>query len=133
MTTSSSRMGIVTVTEHCVSNESTTISSVFQHHCTHILLILKRFFCDWFAQLPLQPRTEYTRNETPKYDPILFLDETCHKTQSHTNRPPSIYHHSRLEKPIPPSVKLLRTCAIIPSLHYFSVIDWCCDKTDPHP
>ena len=64
-----------------------------------------------FPQLPVQPSTECTRTDTLHYDPIYFFDGTCHKTQSQTNCPPSIEHHRRHVQPLPPSIRLLSTCA----------------------
>ena len=126
-------MGIVIITEHCVSNESATKSSELRHHCSHISLLLKSCFCDWFPQIPVQLSNEYTRTGTLNYNPNLFLDGTCHKTQSQINRPPSIEHHTQLGKPLPPSIHLLSTCALTSSLHSSHVIYRRRDKAATHP
>ena len=69
-----------------------------------------------FPQLPVQPSTEYTSTVTLNYDPIRFFDGTCLKTKSKTNRYPSINRHRRRGKPLPPSICILSTCDLTPSL-----------------
>ena len=70
--------------------------------------------CDWFPHLPVQPSTECTRTDTLNYDPILFFDGMCHKTQPQTNHHPSIGRHSRHVQPLTPTIRLLSTCALTP-------------------
>ena len=53
-----------------------------------------------------------------------FFNGTCHKTQSQTNHHPSIDRHSRRGQPLPPSICLLITCELTPSLHSFPVINF---------
>ena len=127
-------MGIDIITEHCVSNESATLSSELQHHCTHISLLLKScFFVTVSHRFPYSLVLNICRTGTLNYNPILFLDGMCHTIQSQTKRPPSINHHIRLGKPLTPSIHLLSTCALTPSLHSFHVINRSCDKAAPHP
>ena len=85
-----------------------------------------------FPQLPVQRSTECTRAYTLNYDPFFIFDGTCHKIKSQTNRHPSINYHSRRRKPLPPTIILLSTCLLTPSVHSFSVIDQRCDKAVPH-
>ena len=69
-----------------------------------------------FPHFPVQHITECTHTNTLHYDPICFFDGTCHKTQSQTNRHPSIDRHSRCRKTPPPSIRLIITCALPPSI-----------------
>ena len=78
--------------------------------------IFKICFCAVFPQRPVQPSTECTCTETLHYDPILFFDRICYKTQSQTNRHTSIDHHICRGQQLPPSICLLSTCALNPSL-----------------
>ena len=70
-----------------------------------------------FPQLPVHPSTECTRTDTLHSDPFLFFDRTCHKTQSQTNRHPSIKWHSYHRQPLASSIgrqqlQLCRSCRI---------------------
>ena len=69
-----------------------------------------------FPQLPVHPSTECTGTDTLYSDPIWFFDGNCHKTQSQTNRHPSIDCHIRRGQPLSPSIRLLSTCDITLSL-----------------
>ena len=69
-----------------------------------------------FPQIPVQPSIECTRTDTLHYDPIRSFGGTCHKTQSQTNRHPSIDPNIRHGRPFPPSISLIITCALNPSL-----------------
>ena len=94
---------------------SAMMSSELRRHCTHISFF-KSYFRDVLPQLPIKPITSFKRNNTLNHYPIPFFDGTCHKTQSQTNRHPSIDRHSRRGQPLPPSIRLLITCAITPYL-----------------
>ena len=63
-------------------------------------------------QLPVQPSIECLRTDTLSSNPNLVFDGTCHKTQSQTNRHPSIDRHSRRGNPLPLSIRLVSTCAL---------------------
>ena len=80
MTTSSSRMGIVLKEEHLLSGVSAMIILELRRHWNHFSL-KKSCLRDVFPQLPVQPSTECTYTDTLDYDPNLFFDGTCHKTQ----------------------------------------------------
>ena len=58
---------------------------------------------------------------------------TCHKTQSQTNRHPSVNFHSRRRQILPPPILLLCTCALTSSVYYLHFIDRRFDKVVPHP
>ena len=85
-----------------------------------------------FPQLPAQPSTECTFTDTLNSDPFLIFDGTCHKTQSQTNCHIPINFHSRRGQQLPPSILILSTCALTPSVNSFPVIDWQCDKEVPY-
>ena len=85
-----------------------------------------------FPQFPVQPSTECTRTDTLNYDLFFIFDRTGHKTQPQTNIQPSTKCHIRRGKTLPPSILLLRTCALIPSVHSFPVIDQRYDKAVPN-
>ena len=78
--------------------------------------IFKSCFCYWFPQIPVHISNEYTRTDTLNSDPILFFDETCHKTQSQTNRQTSINRNIRHGQPLSPYIRLLSTCALTLSI-----------------
>ena len=84
-----------------------------------------------FPQLPVHPSTECTRTDTLNSDPLFIFEDTCNKTQSQTNRHPSINCHGCRIKPLPPSILLLSTCVLTPSVHSFPVIDQCYEKAVP--
>ena len=61
-----------------------------------------------FPLIPVNPSTECTRTDTLNSDPFLIFDGTCHKTQSQTNRHPSINHKIRCVQSLPSSIGQLR-------------------------
>ena len=69
-----------------------------------------------FPQLTVHPSTESMHTDTLNSDPNLVFDGTCHKTKSQTNRHPSINRHICRVKPLPPSILLLSTCSLTPSI-----------------
>ena len=73
-------------------------------------------FRDVFPQFPVHPSTEFTRTDTLHSDPIYFFDGICHKTQSQTNRHPSIDRHIRYGQPLPPFILTFSSCAFTPSI-----------------
>ena len=99
------------------------MSSELRRHCT-LISLLKSYFWDWSPQLPVQLSTEFTRTETLNSEPILFFDGTCHKAKSQTNHHPSIDHHIHRGQPLPPSILLISTCDLTPSLHSVCYYPW---------
>ena len=81
-----------------------------------------------FPQLPVQPSTEFTRNDTLHSDPMLFFDRTCHKTHSQTNRhPPSTIIAAADNHSLLPFASLELVSSPPPSEkqwdHYFSFLE----------
>ena len=87
--------------KNCVAYVSDMMSSELWCNFTPISLLFKSYFCDWFPQLPVQPRTECTRTDTLNSDPIIFFYETCHSTQPWTDHHSFIDHHSHRGQPLP--------------------------------
>ena len=131
MMTSLSRMGIVLKEEHMLADVSDMMSSELRRHCNHYFIFIS-CLRDVFPPLPVQPITEFKCTDTLNSYPFLITDGICHKTQSQTNRHPSINCHRRRGKPLPPSIILLSTWAITPSAHYFPVIDCRCVNAVPN-
>ena len=98
-------MGIYLKKEHLLADLSAIMSSELQILCT-----------DVFPQIPIQLSADCTLTDTLHYEPIWFFDRTFHKTKSQNNRQPYIDCHSRHIQPIPPSVILLSTFALTPSV-----------------
>ena len=91
-------------------NEFIILTSLYPY------LVFKRCFHDVFPQLSVHPSTYCTRTYTLFSDPIRFFYRMHPKKQWQTNRHPSIDRHSRRGQPLPPSMCLISTCALIPSL-----------------
>ena len=133
MTTSSSIMGIDIKVEHLLAHVSAMMSEELRRHCNNFCIFFQLFLCAVFLQVPVQPSTECTRTGTLNFDPFFIFDSIYHKTQSQTNCHPYVKCHICLRQPLPPSIILLSTCALTPSVHYFLVINLRCDKAVPHP
>ena len=112
MMTSSSRMGVVLKEEHMLADVSTMMSSELRRHCNHLYLIISKLLSKVFPHLPEHPSNEFTCTDTLHYDPFLFFDGTCHKTQSQTNRHPPLNVIAVVDNhPLPPFASL----ALVPS------------------